>query len=169
MDVENALSTLAEVAIAITGFAGVVAVFGRRSSGHWTAAEGNRLTALIVSSLTALFLCVLPFLLLSIPVSEATCWRVLSFVVVVSRIAFMTRLFRIVGEARRVPEAEREVSLVVSALFLAGDLVTIALLLANAFWLAAVWPYLAAIIWLLAQASITFARLILVPVSRSAA
>ena len=29
MDYQNALSTLAEVAIAITGFAGVVAVFGR--------------------------------------------------------------------------------------------------------------------------------------------
>ena len=35
MDYQNALSTLAEVAIAITGFAGVVAVFGRRSSGDW--------------------------------------------------------------------------------------------------------------------------------------
>ena len=41
---EDALSTLAKVAIAIAGFSGIVSVFGRRSVGHGSVAERNRLS-----------------------------------------------------------------------------------------------------------------------------
>lgn len=169
MPYESALSTLAEVAVAIAGFSGIVSVFGRRSAGQWTTAERNRMLALLVLSLTALLFCLLPFVLLAIPVSESTCWRSLSLVAVVPRVAFLARLLPVAVEASRLARREREVSLVVSASFLVGDLLVIAALLANGLALGVAWPYLAMILWVLAEASVSFARLVLVPVQRGAA
>ena len=168
MDYQNALSTLAEVAIAITGFAGVVAVFGRRSSGHWSVVEQARLVALLGLSLAALLFCVLPFVVLSIPVSESSCWRSLSVLLAVALTVFTAQVVRVAIEALRVPRSEREVSLLLSAIFLTGDLLAIILLLANAF-LGVVWPYLAAIIWVLARAAMTFVRMVMIPVGRGSA
>ena len=169
MDYETALSTLAEVSIAFAGFAGVVAVFGRRSSGQWSAQERNRFVALLSSSFTALLFSVLPFVLLAIPISESMCWRSLSAALVVPRVGFAVALVRIASRALGVPRTEREVSLALSALLLVGGFATIVLLLANVLWLGAVWPYLAAIVWMLAEAGMTFARLVLVPVWRGSA
>ena len=59
-----------------------------------------------------------------------------------------------------------DVSLVLSWSFLAGNFLAVVVLLGNAFALGVVWPYLAAIIWILAQAALIFARLIILPVSR---
>jgi hypothetical protein len=166
LDYQNALSTLAEVAIAITGFAGVVAVFGGRSSGHWSVFEQTRLVVLLGCSLAALLFCVLPFVVLSIPVSESSCWRSLSVLLAGVLAVFTAQVARVAIEALRVPRSEREVSLLLSAIFLTGDLLAIILLLANAFSLGVVWPYLAAIIWLLAMAAMIFVRLVMVPVGR---
>jgi hypothetical protein len=60
------------------------------------------------------------------------------------------------------------VSLLLSAIFLTGDLLAIPLLLANAF-LGVVWPYLAAIIWVLARAAMIFVRMVMIPVGRGSA
>jgi hypothetical protein len=168
LDYQNALSTLAEVAIAITGFAGVVAVFGRRSSGHWSVFERTRLVALLGCSLAALLFCVLPFVVLSIPVSESSCWRSLSVLLAGVLTVFTAQVARVAIPALRVPRSEREVSLLLSAFFLTGDLLAIPLLLANAF-LGVVWPYLAAIIWVLARAAMVFVRMIMIPVGRGSA
>ena len=168
LDYQNALSTLAEIAIAITGFAGVVAVFGRRSSGHWSVIEQARLVVLLGSSLAALLFCVLPFVVLSIPVSESSCWRSLSVLLAVALTVFTAQVVRVNIEALRVPRSEREVSLLLSAIFLTGDLLAIILLLANAF-LGVVWPYLAAIIWVLARAAMIFVRMVMIPVGRGSA
>lgn len=167
MDYQNALSTLAEVAIAITGFAGVVAVFGRRGSGHWSAVERDRLLALLTLSLGALLSCVLPFAVLSTQVSESSCWRSLSVLLAVALTVFTARVVRNAIEALRVPRTEREVSLLLSAILLIGDLLAIILLLANTFSLGVVWPYLAAIIWVLTGAAMMFVRLVMVPVEGS--
>ena len=168
VDYQNALSTLAEVAIAITGFAGVVAVFGRPGSGHWSDLEQVRLVVLLGSSLAALLFCVLPFVVLSIPVSESSCWRSLSVLLAVALTVFTAQVARVAIEALRVPRSEREVSLLLSAIFLTGDLLAIPLLLANAF-LGVVWPYLAAIIWVLARAAMIFVRMVMIPVGRGSA
>ncbi len=57
-------------------------------------------------------------------------------------------------------------SLVLSGIFITGDFLAVVGLLANALVLGVVWPYLAAIIWILTQAALIFARLIILPVSR---
>jgi hypothetical protein len=168
LDYQNALSTLAEVAIAITGFAGVVAVFGGRSSGHWSVFERTRLVFLLGGSLAALLFCVLPFVVLSIPVSESSCWRSLSVLLAGVLAVFTAQVARVAIEALRVPRSEREVSLLLSAIFLTGDLLAIPLLLANAF-LGVVWAYLAAIIWVLAKAAMIFVRMVMIPVGRGSA
>lgn len=169
MTYEDALSTLAEVAIAITGFSGIVSVFGRRSVGQWSVAERNRLLALLIVSLTALLFCLLPFILLLVPVSESICWRSLSLFFVVPMIMFEARLIPIANDARRIPRTEREVSLAIAGIFIMGDLLAIVGLIFNGLVLGVVWPYLAAIIWGLTKAAISFVRLTLVPVGRESA
>jgi hypothetical protein len=161
---ENALSTLAEIAIAIAGFSGIVSVFGRRSVGPWSVADRNRLLALVIVSLTALLFSVLPFVLLSIPVSESTCWQSLSFLLVIPTVMFAVPMIPIANEARRVQRNEREVSLAISVIFICGDLLAIVVLLINGLLLGVVWPYLAALIWCLARAAISFVRLIIVSI-----
>jgi len=162
----DALSTLAEVAIAIAGFSGIVSVFGRRSLGQWSAAERTRLLGLLIISFTALLFCVVPFVLLSIPIPESTCWRSLSLLLGVTRLGHIALLLRVNIAERRIPLGEREVSVVLSAAFVTGDLVAFVALLANAFAWGVVWPYLAAIIWLLTEAAAIFTRLVLVPTLR---
>lgn len=166
---ESALTTLAEVAIAITGFAGVVAVFGRRSSGHWSVPERNRLMALLVLSLHAMLFSVLPFVLFAVPVAETTTWRVLSLAVLLVRIPFVVALVRVTVPAARQKRSEREVSLAVSAFFLTGEALLFPALAMNATSLGVAWLYLAAIVWTLVVAAISFARLVLVPVGRGPA
>ncbi len=165
----DALSTLAEVAIAIAGFSGIVAVFGRRSSGHWSTAERTRLIGLLVMSFTAVFFSVAPFVLLSVPVSESTCWRWLSALLAASRLVSGAVLLRVALGALRIPITKRETSLVTSATFIGGDFLVALVLGANALAFGLLWPYLAAIVWVLAEAAVIFIRLVIVPISRKPA
>jgi hypothetical protein len=70
------LRTLAEVAVALTGFTGIVAVLGRRAGGEWSPLELLRLRMLLETSLGVLFLSLLPVLLLTLRLSQETVWRV---------------------------------------------------------------------------------------------
>jgi hypothetical protein len=165
----DALSTLAEVAIGLAGFSGIVSVFGRRSSGHWSPAERTRLIGLLVMSFTAVFFSVVPFVLLSIPVSESTCWRSLSLLLAASNLVPMVVTLRAVLGELRIPASKREVSLVMSVIFIAGDLLVVVALSANAVGSGLLWPYLAAIVWVLAKAAVNFVRLVIVPILRAPA
>ena len=55
MDAQTTLSTIAEVAIALAGFTGVVAVLGNRRKNDWTSEERLQLRVLVETSMTALF------------------------------------------------------------------------------------------------------------------
>ena len=165
----DALSILAEVAIGIAGFSGIVAVFGRRSSGHWSTAERVRLSGLLVQSFTALFFSVAPLILFSIPISEPTVWKSLSLLFTASRIQ---SLVAGIGVARRLlglPAPDREVTLVLTWVMVAGDALVLAVLMVNALFWGVAWLYLSAICWSLAIAAILFARLVLLPVGRESA
>ena len=143
--------------------------FGRRTSGQWSPAERARLIALLVASFIAVFFSVVPFVLLSIPLSESTCWRSLSLLLVASRFPAMGVTLRIVCGERRIAASEREASLVISAIFLTGDLLVVVALSVNAVGYGLLWPYLAAIVWVLAQAAVIFIRLVVLPISRAPA
>jgi len=161
----DVLSLLAELATAIAGFSGIVAVFGRRSSGRWTPAESARLVGLLWLSLTAALFSVLPLVLLLIPVSEPASWRVLSLLLAASLLRSTLNVLRIISRTRATPIDERESSLATSWLFIVGNSSAIMALLVNEIVWSAAWPYLAGILWALVQAAVLFARLVMIPLS----
>ena len=57
------LLTLAEVSVAMTAFAGIAIVIGRRGSNKWTEFDVMRFTTLTVNCVMAVVFCLLPFLL----------------------------------------------------------------------------------------------------------
>jgi hypothetical protein len=72
---EQALGGSIEVAIAIAGFSGIVAVFGQRRERVWRAADQLRLRVLLTASAVSLFFSILPFVALDSGLSEALFWH----------------------------------------------------------------------------------------------
>lgn len=107
----------------------------------------------------------LPLALLSIPVSEPTCWRVLSVLLAVWLVRPILNLLRIVTRTKSTPVDERESSLATSWFFVVGNGSAIMALLINAIFSSVAWPYLAGILWALIQAAVLFARLVMIPLS----
>ena len=108
---------------------------------------------------------VLPLVLLSIPVSEPTCWRVLSLLLAAALVRPIRNLLRIITRTKTTPVDERESSLATSWFFIVGNSSAIMALLVNAIFAPAAWPYLAGILWALIQAAVLFARLVMIPLS----
>ena len=69
---------LAALGLTVTGFSGLIAVLGRRSSGEWTEAERFQLGELIVVSLAVTFASFIPILVgLVMPEASALKWSTL--------------------------------------------------------------------------------------------
>jgi len=71
----DTLHTIAQIAITIIGFSGIVIVFGERAVSEWTAEEKLRIFALITPTLTALFCSFVPILLAAFSLSNDVVWR----------------------------------------------------------------------------------------------
>ena len=71
----DALSTIAEIALGLAGFSGVVVVLGRQP-GAFTRVEAGRLVLLLVSSIGAMFLALLPLSLAPLELSDSLLWRI---------------------------------------------------------------------------------------------
>lgn len=69
----DVLLTLGEVAIAVAGFASVVAIFGRRSS-TWAPSEAFRVINLVVTASAAALFSFLPFVLRELGSSDGWVW-----------------------------------------------------------------------------------------------
>ena len=54
------LELIAELAVALLGFSGVVAVLGRRASGEWSAVDSQRFSGMITQSVTVLAMTLIP-------------------------------------------------------------------------------------------------------------
>ncbi len=54
------LELIAELAVALLGFSGVVAVLGRRASGEWSAVDSQRFSGMISQSVTVLAMTLIP-------------------------------------------------------------------------------------------------------------
>lgn len=74
MQGEGILQTIAELAVAFTGFTGVVAVFGRRADEPWAPLELFRFRVLLGASLAALLFSLLPFVMHYAGASARTTW-----------------------------------------------------------------------------------------------
>ena len=75
MEPSEALSTAAQIAVALAGLAGVVVVFRRESVHDWSAIDKFRLRLLLTNSILPLALCVIGVLLLTVKPAPAGIWR----------------------------------------------------------------------------------------------
>jgi hypothetical protein len=71
----DTLHTIAQVAITLIGFSGIVVVFGERTASRWTSEESLRFYVLIAGPLTALACSFVPILLSQLTHDVATIWR----------------------------------------------------------------------------------------------
>ena len=78
MDVVELFIGVAEIAIAMAGFTGVVVAFGSRSEGSWHPGDRLRLTFLLEASMTAAGFSLLALLALTAMGSSAVAWQGLS-------------------------------------------------------------------------------------------
>ena len=73
MNAADALSTIAEVAMALTGFTGALSVFRRQQ--HWTRIELTALSHLLVLGIAASVFSLLPMPLLATALARSTIWQ----------------------------------------------------------------------------------------------
>lgn len=76
MNAYEVLQTISEVAIALVGFSGVVAVLGHRGRGRWSDAEIVQLRTLVEPGIVVLFASFLPAMLVILLASEEVAWRI---------------------------------------------------------------------------------------------
>ena len=74
------LLTLAEIAVAMAGFSAIVVLFRRRTSGTWLAADADRFNGMIVHSVSATALCLVPAIIGVFTTDPAQVWRIASSV-----------------------------------------------------------------------------------------
>jgi hypothetical protein len=165
----EALGLAAQIAVTLTGFTGVVAVFGANAVHEWDEADRFRLRLLLASSIVSLVLSLLALVLLAADLDLGAIWRIgstLAFAVFILSAADNIQTFRRLGPARlnAVPGG--------NVVFLSTSVasVTVALLqLFNAISLGAFWPFFLDIVFWMLMALLQFARLVLLRRSNSSA
>ncbi len=163
MDPNAALSTSAQIAVAIAGFAGVVVAVRNESVHNWGRVEKFWLRLLLVNSILPLTFSMVGLLFLAIkPVSPAT-WRWCSGFAALFLFPYATMIFinllRFASGQLKAAGGGRFTSYALFALLTAVCL----LQLYNVTTLAAFWPYFGAIVSMLLGAMYQFVRLILIP------
>jgi len=159
VDPQDALTTLAEISIAIAGFSGIAAVLGRRSQGDWEPEDAFRLRLLLRSSFSIVIFCFVPIVLSSASVAAEKTWALSSSAWLVY---FVTISLPInLGGARRLTKVtgERvEGKYILTLVILATGLVV--LHTANVLVIRDAWPYLAALVATLVLPFTQFLRLL---------
>ena len=166
MEEGETLRTLAEVAVALAGFTGIVAVLGRRAGGEWTPLELLRMRMLLETSLGVLFLSLLPIVVQPLRPSEESLWRISNGLQALLHLGGVLLLYRRVSdlEASQWPPEERWLT----AALLPLSLVIIAVQVAVALGFLArygAFAYLLGLVYFLGLAALHFV-LLLVPGSK---
>ena len=160
-DPTDTLMVLVEAAVAVAGFSGVVVVFGRRSVGAWSELERTRLGNLLFTSFTVLFFSLGALVLLHAGLSQPTTWRIGSIgwsVLAAWQIVSVARAYSALS-----PSDPHRPHVAIPIVLLGLTTLLVGLNLYNALVGGAeFWRFLAALVWLLALAWYSFARLLLV-------
>jgi hypothetical protein len=161
MEPNTALSVSAQIAVAIAGFAGVVAAFRDDSVHDWGPVETFWLRLLLVNSILPLAFSMFGLFLLSVPYVSLTLWRWCSGFATVFLVPFAAMIVRtLIGFAPGQLEAAGGTRFTSNCLVIL--LTAICLLqLFNVVALAAFWPFFGAIVALLLGAMYQFVRLVL--------
>jgi len=161
MEPNTALSVSAQIAVAIAGFAGVVAAFRNNSVRDWGPVETFWLRLLLVNSILPLAFSMFGLFLLSVPYASLTLWRWCSGFAILFLVPFETMIVKtLIGFAPGQLEAAG------GTRFTSYPLITILtavclLQFLNVVTLAAFWPFFGAIVALLLGAMYQFVRLVL--------
>jgi hypothetical protein len=163
MEPSEALSTAAQIAVALAGFAGVVVVFRRESVHDWSSIDKFRLRLLLINAILPLALCVIGLLLLSIRPAPTGIWRWCSAVALVISFPFAittAKSFRRLD--RQQLRRERAAGSPFYLFAILGGIATF-LQLCNVAILNVFWPFFTGIAVHLLAAMVQFARIILLP------
>ena len=162
MDGAEALTTVAQIAVGLAGFAGIAIAFNRRP-GELTALEGYRLILLFATSFGALFLALLPFGLQLLGMPAPALWRLSSALFVGFDLLLLGCLTR--PTLRFLRDVREIFNLRVLTGLLAGHVAAIGLLSASA---VGAFPgresglFLCALLWLLFHSAVQFARILFI-------
>jgi hypothetical protein len=158
MEGSDILQTLAEVAIALTGFTGIVVALRGRAGESLSGFAFVRFRILLVASLAAVAFALLPFLLHHAGLPSNALWSTCSGVVAVFMVPIAVHDIRANREyADVMPAIDRQI---VPLLGLLGSALALAQI-ANVFVLHAFAPYLAAPMWFVGFSAFQFCRLLL--------
>jgi len=163
MEPSEALSTAAQIAVALAGFAGVVVVFRRESVHEWSPIDKYRLRLLLMNSILPLAFCTVGMLLLTVKPVLPGIWRWCSGLMLVIVLPFALTTTK--GFRRLDPHQLQSVRGTGFGFYLFGILGIGAALLqfCNIAILNAFWPFFSGIIVHLLAAMFQFARIILLP------
>jgi hypothetical protein len=160
MEAESILLSIAEISVAFAGFSGVVAVFGRRSSGKWRRGDILRFWQMIEVSLSMLIFALLPFIFHHTGMTAQRTWPACSAILALILSLQMCRaLWRTISAKRTDPS----ISILFSLLFQGISLVVVILQIANVMGIMfhqELAPYLIGVFWLLCLACVLFWRLL---------
>jgi hypothetical protein len=157
MNIVELLIGIAEIAIALAGFTGVVVAFGSRSQGAWHPGDRLRLGFLLEASLTAVGFSLLALLILAITSDEPFTWSVLSALWALYMTGSLwSSHHRIAQNSDTHGDVDRIANRLTGILF---GLLVVAQVVNAALW-HAFHPLLAAIMLNLAGAAMQFSRLI---------
>jgi hypothetical protein len=155
------LQTIAEIAIALAGFTGVVAFLGQRARGDWRTVDLFRFNQLLAGSLAALLLSFAPILLFKLGVPEPLAWRassgLLALYLAVS-LAWSAQALRSLPEAERPEIIPWMLNLIIAANI--SVFVLQVLCAAGIAYSGESAPVLVALVWLLAFSAFQFLRLL---------
>jgi|SRR5437588_5363085 len=161
MQPSEALSTSAQLAVTLAGFAGVVVAFRNRSVHEWSKIDKFRLRILLMDSGVPFVLSVLGMVLSSTAIAPSMVWRMCSLATFVI-IVFIARGYS--GRARRFTREEFNALGARTWIFYTGSFIgtaAVLLQLYNFISLQTFWPFFAAIATLLALAMVQFILLVL--------
>lgn len=163
MEPGDALSTAAQIAVALAGFAGVVVAFRRGSLHDWPLLDKYRLWLLLGNSIAPLLCCLFGLLLLTIEPRPVSIWRWCSAVSLL-----VTIPFGVVSRRRQVELGSSVITEMgtfryVFYLFGVIGAVVVLLQIYNTIVAGVFVLFYAAIVFPLAIGAVQFARMILLP------
>jgi hypothetical protein len=158
LETTEILIGIAEIAVALAGFSGVVVVFGSRNAGAWHPGDRLRLSFLIESSLTAAGFSLLALLgLFFFPDNSSVAWMITSALWAAFMCGSLYSSHRRIGKnLEKHDDIDKTMNRVVTLMFA----LLVILQIANAYSLQSFAPLLAALCANLAGAAMQFARLI---------
>jgi hypothetical protein len=163
MEPGEALSTAAQIAVALAGFAGVVVAFRSGPLHEWSLLDKYRLWLLLANALVPFFTCLLGILLLTIRPTPLTIWRWGS-----GCSSLLILVFGILSRRQQSqvgPALIKEVGTYRYLFYLLGILgIAVGILqVYNALVWGVFWPFYLAIVFQLAVGVLQFARMVLLP------